>query len=250
MFKLKLLVMLMKRTNSPIHFLLLILFIVIVVVACSEEKTANQNQVETLQAALNSDCQALNDHQISGQEPSWNWLDITVGASTEQDVIERFEETESKGPWIDFATGEQQACVYGYTINDEGVRFWLQNDNVVGIEFINYGRSEFQIEELPETVKEAAELYGHPDNVGWTRMDSFARALVWLDKGILIVAHVGHPDSLKNPIIRSFYFNPMTESEFDSSLWSFYLIEIQPPIAGDAIDTAPRDPFDWEELAE
>ena len=103
---------------------------------------------------------------------------------------------------------------------------------------------KYHIDNLPGTVHEAAELYGHPDNIGWTP-DTFARTLVWLNKGILIVALVGPPDSIKNPIIRSFHFNPMTKSEFHSSLWSSYLIETQPPIIGDVVDTAPRDPFDW-----
>ena len=111
-------------------------------VACSEEKGDNQNQAESIRATLESDCYASNEHQTRGQDLSWTWLDITVGVSTEQDVSEMFGDPESKSPWINFATGEQQACIYGYTINDEGIRFWLQDDKVVGIEFINHGTSK------------------------------------------------------------------------------------------------------------
>lgn len=174
--------------------------------------------------------------------PARTWLGITVGSSTEQDVIDELGVPESSRLW----PGDQpQACVYIYKADVSALRVWLAGNVVIGLEFgLLYPHPAFGMVEVPQTFEEAKEQFGHAELVGYSRHVNGVRSVIWLSHGVQAEINLV-ADSL--PVISILYFTPMTQEEFRNSVWSSLILDSNPSLqpGSDFRENLPKDPFDW-----
>lgn len=207
--------------------------------ACSQV-TTDRDTITEQKECTGADVPGQNLPEAS----AWTWLNVTIGESTEQDIIAEFGEPDLTRLRPD---GRPEACLYIFK-EDDGNSFnvWIAGDTVIGLEFgQTYPRQPtFQRAEIPRTFEQAKELYGRAELVGYSN-GGFARTIVWPTKGIQAEVSIVS-ESLAIGAIR--YFTPMTEEEFYNSLWSNYILEENPTLypTSDLRDTAPKDPFDWD----
>jgi hypothetical protein len=175
------------------------------------------------------------------EEPGWTWYGITIGSSTEQDLINKLGEPSTRAPWPP-SRGKLVACVYRYADLDNFSEFWLTGGKVVAIQIATHD-DETRLRGQPATLDELKELYGRADLVGWHPVYGAGhRSVVWTSEGMLAIVFRGEPDDW---IGRILYFPPMSHDEFSDSMWSWYVLYTNPTLDTDVIDTLPRDPFDW-----
>lgn len=175
------------------------------------------------------------------KEPSWTWLGITVGKSTEQDVITAFGEPKRTRLW---PPDQPEACIFIYTLDDDSIiRVWLAGDMIIGLEVGQpYPLRDFPID-APRTLEEAKKLYGRAEIVGYST-GGFVRSVVWLSHGVQAEISL---ISDNNGVGSILYFSPLTEDEFRNSLWSGLVLDENPTLypGSDLSDYAPKDPFEW-----
>jgi hypothetical protein len=184
------------------------------------------------------ECDSANiPNPFLGEEASWSWQGITIGVSTEQDVVAAFGEPDRIHTWRD--ERGIRGCVYRYQRPNLYPTFILAGDRVIGIDLRTEPGETGPAGQL-ETIDNVRELFGRADIVGYSGdLGAGYRSVVWLDEGILAQAIVS------GPIVYIIYFTPMTESEFADSMWSGLVLYTNPTLETDYADHFPRDPFDW-----
>lgn len=202
--------------------------------ACIPTRSARDSGVATSdQCEHPVDVTVVREHEMT-----WKWeiLDeIRSGALTTQELITEFGGPTSIRPWSR-AKDQQLLCRYEYS---DGLAFWIVEDTVIGVEIIS--PKQQSISELPVTVMEAEKLYGNPDLVSWSTLGSGTRALVWFNKGTL--ANVALKQDVKHSLISALYFfEPMSESEFEHSVWAHSFLT-NSRSNSDSIDAWPLNPF-------
>lgn len=184
-------------------------------------------------------CNISNANQTIEDAQNWMWLNISICNSTKQDLIATLGEPKSIRAWP--GEGDQHLTDnYHYDLDDHPI-FWIKGNKVVGIGF-SASKSQFQTEDLPETVSEVKRLYGRPELVGWSIYGSVYRTVVWSSKGVLVEVRVDD-DRDQSRISNIVYFSPMAEDEFINSPWSRFVLDSRPN--SDYVDFLPQDPFDW-----
>ncbi|MEW5873328.1 MAG: hypothetical protein AB1894_28975, partial [Chloroflexota bacterium] len=223
-----------QMSKSRLLYQIIVLAIFsLVLSACSQSVSTEEVMMTPGQ------CYAEEDQGI-GKYPGWSWLGMTVGYSTEQDLVAKLGKPKSVFPWPT-NVGKPLACVYRYQLED-WPKFWLAKNKIIGIEF-SKSTVEFHTDELPGTLHEAKSLYGRPELVGWSSIYGAGyRSVVWLNRGIQAEVAVGGDCWIANIL----YFTPMGDDEFDASLWSQLVLTTNPTLNSDQPDTMPRDPFDWD----
>jgi len=173
--------------------------------------------------------------------PSWTWLDITVGVSTRQDVLAKFGKPESINHWS--TEKIEGICRYRYLLDGKRVVFWLNQDKVIGIEFLT-PTYQLQVSGQAARVNDAVTLYGYPDMVGWGRATSY-RTIIWMSKGVLAEVILVH-ETEKSLVSNIIYFSPMNETEFTNSVWAEFIRDMRPESDSDSIDAWSENPFGWQ----
>ena len=177
------------------------------------------------------------ENQQYGKDSSWSWLDITIGYSTERDLVAKLGRPQNISPWPGNATNPL-ACIYRYQLED-GSQFWVAGNKVIGIGFWK-STAQFNADDLPGTMVEAIDLYGRPEIVGWSSIyGSGYRSVIWVDRGIQAEIDV-YGDGMITDIL---YFTPV--SDFSALPWARLVLEKNPTLDTDSPDMMPRDPFDW-----
>lgn len=169
----------------------------------------------------------------------WDWMDITVGQSSEEEIIAKFGPPEQTVVWP--ITASPVACVYYYHRDDVFFGVWLAGGQAIGLEFRDI-KPNYRINEtaMPASFEQAKQLYGRADIVGWSDRGSGFRSIAWLEQGIQADISL----IANNRIAIARFFPEFTSEEFEATLWSNLVFNEQSS-GGDVVDTAPRDPFDW-----
>ncbi len=216
----------------------LTIFLLVLLGACSKIAVSPGEAVTEEPSCSGSDISA----QDLPKEPSWTWLGITVGKSTEQDVIAIYGKPKRTRLW---PPDQPEACILIYTLDDDSIlNFWLAGDLVIGFGVGQpYPLRDFPID-APRTLEEAKDLYGRAEIVGYSTGGYGARSVVWLRHGMQATVNIRTDD---NSIDRILYFTPITEDEFHNSLWSGLVLDENPTLypGSDVWDNAPKDPFEW-----
>lgn len=217
--------------------LLLLMFAVLSITGCSsplpeEEDTSMPTSI------CNSEDFPLPHYNVEGSA-AWTWSGITVGITTEDELLAKLGEPSSITAW---PSNEPQACIYRYQDLNNHPTFWLADSKVVGACFSTYDE-QTRLDGQPATFNQAKELYGRAEIVGWTlSLGAGYRSVVWLRYGVL--AEISYRG--KQNIGTITYFMPMNEEEFRNSVWSTLVMETNPTTKTDNVDTYPQDPFNWE----
>ncbi len=217
-------------------FMLTLAVLSLSMAGCS--RLAPEGKGLTAARACNSQDIPLPDYNIE-EGAAWTWLDITIGVTTEEELLAELGNPGSISPWPQ-SSREPQACVYRYQQLDNYPTFWLAGGRVIGARFSTYD-DQTRMNGQPATFNEAMELYGRAEIVGWNPLGGH-RSVVWLNYGILAEVIVGG----KQKVSTMLYFSPMDEEVFGDSLWSHFVLETNPTVGTDHIDDYPRDPFTWE----
>lgn len=177
------------------------------------------------------------------QGPTWTWLDITIGESTEQDVVNRFGVPDLTRLW---PREQPQACIYVYKETTNTFRVWLAGNTVIGLESgRTYGDAAFHMKGAPLTFEQAKELYGRAELIGYSNLEYGMRSVAWINQGVQAEVSI-YIEGMPISTIR--YFTPMTEEQFSDSLWSQLILDENPTQGPpyELIDIGPKDPFDWD----
>lgn len=216
----------------------LMTFLLALLGACSKIAVSPGEAVTEEPLCSGSDVSA----QDLPKEPSWTWLGITVGKSTEQDVLAIYGEPKRTRLW---PPDQPEVCIFIYTLDDDSfLNFWLAGDLVVGLEVGQpYPLRSLPID-VPRTLEQAKQLYGRAEIVGYSSGGYGVRSVVWLSHGVQAEVSTITDNDGVGPIL---YFTPITEDEFRNSLWSGLVLDENPTLypGSDLSDYAPKDPFEW-----
>jgi hypothetical protein len=177
--------------------------------------------------------------QAISQGNNWTWLRITIGSSTARNVSAILGD-----PPIIYSWPQDQssptACVWFYQKTHNSPSIWLPDGKVIGISFSSdNGKWSPQ---QPRSVTEACAMYSRGEIVGWSSyIDSGYRSVVLPKEGVQADIGASGIQAIGN----IFYFSPMTVIELQKSIWSRLVLDYNPSLNTDHIDTSPRDPFDW-----
>lgn len=184
-------------------------------------------------------CQNMPASDTLYEAPGITWFGITAGQSTKQDVLTQFGEPEQ----IISKAGTVPMEGICWMVYSDGFRFWISNEHVVGIEFLNTFLFAPRIE-MPQNAQELYSLYGKPDFVGWhAPYNIFGhRYAIWTAEGIM-TSIIGGSQQVASIL----YFPPMSQADFLSSNLSQFISFERTPFLGDMIEEGPQAPFDWGE---
>lgn len=215
--------------SKKILCLSLILCLCVVLVTCSQNEPAKELVIVDF-------CQ-----KSTGNTRIWTWLNITICASTQQQLVETLGQPEVIRAWPN--KHQNWGSTYFYDFDTPHI-FWVFQSKVVAIGLFSTSTSQFQIDALPKTIDDLKGLYGRPDLVGWGMYGPGYRTFVWPEKGILADVRIAMTDrNNKSTTSYIMYFNSMTNEEFTNSPWVRYFFTERPQ--SDVVDLLPQDPFEW-----